>query len=237
MDSRIPETTLVQHRKNLWTIEQGFVRCYLILGEKDAILLDTGAFPCDLLGLIRTVTDLPITVINSHGDGDHTANNEQFPIIYIHPAELPVLRRFRPNTPYQIFPLQDGQRFNLIGRTLEVVFVPGHTPGSICLLDRTYRMLFSGDTVQRDSVFLFGNHRQPRQFPAALKRLMSLTRHFDSIWPSHGPCPVENYTIRELLDCYQDAVAGKLPGKTPEQPLPSDVKVLLYEKNGCSVLM
>ena len=33
------ETTLQQRRDNIWTIEQGMVRCFLILGQEKALLL------------------------------------------------------------------------------------------------------------------------------------------------------------------------------------------------------
>lgn len=41
----------------------------------------------------------------------------------------------------------DGDRFDLGGRTLEVIATPGHTPDSISLLDRANGLLFIGDTV------------------------------------------------------------------------------------------
>ncbi len=237
MDSPRLETTLIQYTPTLWAIDQGMVRAFLILGEEKALLWDTGASACDLPALIRTVTDLPLVVVNSHGDGDHTANNGLFPEVYLHPDDAPLLRRFGPAPDNSILPVEEGQVFALGGRDLEVIAIPGHTPGSICLLDRANRMLFSGDTVQRDSVFLFGSHRQPELFPAALEKLKGMSAAFDTVWPSHGPCPVEPETIDGLLRCYRAAVSGQLQGQPPERPMPGDDSPQLYRLDGCSVLL
>ena len=43
--------------------------------------------------------------------------------------------------------VKDGEHLKIFG-DLEVVHTPGHTPGSICLYDRTQKILFSGDALQ-----------------------------------------------------------------------------------------
>jgi len=43
--------------------------------------------------------------------------------------------------------LQDGKRIELGGRTLIVLHLPGHTPGSIALLEEITGVLYSGDVV------------------------------------------------------------------------------------------
>lgn len=52
--------------------------------------------------------------------------------------------------------LEEGMRFELGGRTVEVILTPGHTPGSCCLLDRKTRILFSGDACNTNLLILFG---------------------------------------------------------------------------------
>lgn len=41
----------------------------------------------------------------------------------------------------------DGDRWQIAGRDLEVVWTPGHTPGHACLIDRDAEVFFSGDHV------------------------------------------------------------------------------------------
>ena len=90
------ETTIKKISSGVYAIDQGMVRSFLIVGTQRAMLLDTGAEECDILGLIRSVTQLPLIVLNTHGDGDHTANDDKFSDIYAHPEEFPIIRQFRP---------------------------------------------------------------------------------------------------------------------------------------------
>lgn len=43
--------------------------------------------------------------------------------------------------------VKDGEMFDLGGKTLEVIFTPGHSYGHIMLLDREKKRLFSGDMI------------------------------------------------------------------------------------------
>ena len=237
MDFPKMKTTVIKYSDTLAAFDQEMVRCFLILGTERALLLDTGAAPCDLPALIREITPLPVIAANTHGDGDHTANNSLFPAVYIHPDDIPVMEQFGQKFDYEILPLSDGQIFDLGGRKLEVLHVPGHTPGSCCFLDLTNRMLFAGDTVQRDSVFLFGSHRVTEKYPAALEKLQARADAYDSVWPCHGPCPVDPDTVPALLRCYTAAAAGELTPQASDRQFHGDSQPQLYALDGCSVLL
>lgn len=43
--------------------------------------------------------------------------------------------------------LKDGQRLTMAGRELQIIAAPGHTPGSIAIVDHTDRLVFMGDAV------------------------------------------------------------------------------------------
>lgn len=67
----------------------------LFVGKEKALLWDTGYGFGDLLGKIREITDLPLTVVNSHGHPDHACGNFQFPSpVYIHPDDMELCRQF-----------------------------------------------------------------------------------------------------------------------------------------------
>ena len=212
MEPMTMETKLIPVSDGVWAIDQEMVRAFLIVGTDKALLLDTGAGPCDLMGLIRSVTDLPVSVVQSHGDGDHTANSGLFDTLFAHPAEFPVLTRFRPELEEKLRPVFEGDRFELGGRALEVVEAPGHTPGSICLLDRENRILFSGDTVSCGPVFLFGEHRDAASFRRTLEKLRDLPG-YDTVYPCHNTCPVSPEIIPDLIAAVDGAVDGSLPGE------------------------
>ena len=231
-----PETTLRRLSDTVWAIEQGFVRCFLITGTERALLFDSGAEPCDMRGLLRSVTDREVVLVQSHGDGDHTANSGLFSAILAHPAETDVICRFRPELKDRLRPVKEGDSFDLGGFDLEVVEAPGHTPGSICLLDRVHRVLFSGDTISREPVFLFGPHRNIGQFRKTLDKLRTL-EGYDTVYPCHGACPVPPSVIQELMSAVDGTLDGSVPGtKTDGPPLPDGAEPLCYRSGSCGIL-
>ena len=63
------------------------VKSFLVLGTDRAALIDTGMGVADIAAVVRSLTDLPVTVINSHAHWDHIGGNELFDEIWIHEAE------------------------------------------------------------------------------------------------------------------------------------------------------
>jgi glyoxylase-like metal-dependent hydrolase (beta-lactamase superfamily II) len=64
--------------------------------------------------------------------------------------------------------LHDGDVIDLGGRSFEVVWTPGHTPGSVCLWDADRGVLFTGDTLYVDARLSFDD---PASATASLERL------------------------------------------------------------------
>lgn len=61
----------------------------LFVGEKAALLLDTGYGYGNLRKTIRKITDKPLYIVNSHGHADHVCGNFQFDEdIYIHAKDI-----------------------------------------------------------------------------------------------------------------------------------------------------
>ncbi len=63
--------------------------------------------------------------------------------------------------------LWEGTVIDLGFWKFEVILTPGHTPGSIMLLDREKRLLISGDTIQAGDIYMFG---PGRNLPATGRR-------------------------------------------------------------------
>ena len=55
---------------------------YLIVGEKRALLFDTGMGISDIKKVVEELTKLPVVVVNSHSHDDHVGGNWQFDTIY-----------------------------------------------------------------------------------------------------------------------------------------------------------
>lgn len=229
------QTTIQKLSSGVYSIDQEMVRCFLIVGSQRAMLLDTGAEPCDLLGLIRELTALPLLVLHTHGDGDHTANDGLFSDIYAHPDEFSVIRRFRPELTAKLHPITGESAFDLGGRLLHVVETPGHTPGSICLLDKENRILFSGDTVSYGPVFLFGDHRDIKTYRKTLDKLQGMGG-FDTIYPCHNTCPVSLTVLPSLMAAVDGAVDGSLEPDSGNMPMPDGMRPDTYTVGKCSIL-
>ena len=123
---------------------------YLVAGQARALLIDTGWGEGDLPSHIKTLTSLPVLVVNTHGHRDHTSGNGKFDEVYIHTADLPLVEESNA----RLIPIYDGYVFDLGQRDIRVIGVPGHSPGSICLLDKAARTLFSGDSPRPGPIFL-----------------------------------------------------------------------------------
>ena len=147
-------------------------------------------------------------LLNTHGDPDHIAGNGAFPRVYMHPDEEENYRAF--GGPGELVPVRGGDVLDLGGRELEVIELPGHTPGSIALLDRTRRVLISGDSIQNGRIFMFGPGRDLKRYLASLRALQRRIGEFDEIWPAHGSFPVGPALIGQLAVGAERVLAGQV---------------------------
>lgn len=132
---------------------------YLVVGKEKALVVDTMNGYEDVNAVVREITDLPVMVVNTHGHPDHIYGNVYFDEAYINPADLS-LAEFFMNEPQfvrncrehdlkmpEFSPVYPGEEIDLGGITLEVIGLPGHTPGGICLFIQKDGILFSGDSI------------------------------------------------------------------------------------------
>lgn len=206
--------------ENAWTIEDNGVRAFLFVGDKNALLVDT----CfgnngSLKGVVDQLTDKPIIVINTHADDDHTGYNCEFGAVLMHPSEFAVYQSHRPGM--QVLPVWEGEVIDVGGQSLEVIHLPGHTPGSIGLLDRKNRILVGGDSISYTPVFMFTAERSLQAHQESMKKLLKIQDSFDVIFSSHGPLKVEKEQIRRFIDAADMILAGKVTGEEPPFPIPA----------------
>ena len=186
---------------------------YLVAGRERALLVDTGWGTGDLPMYIKTLTRLPVLVVNTHGHRDHTSGNVQFAEVYIHTNDLSLVQE----SDARLIPIYDGYVFDLGGRALRVIGVPGHSPGSICLLDKAARILFSGDSPRPGPIWLhLETSLAVQAFHRSLSRLQTFAGDFDVIAPSHGkPEPVGSL-LDDLVVCAVKILSGELVGQPQE---------------------
>lgn len=131
---------------------------YLIEGEKSAILLDAGTYIPGLKKIVEEIVKKPVTLIATHVHPDHTgASVNEWDTIWINAADevnAPIfMKDYKGVKRY----LTDGQIFDLGGREIEVVFTPGHTPGSTTFIDKEAHYGFSGDAFGSGNLLVFTN--------------------------------------------------------------------------------
>lgn len=184
------------------------VRFFLLIGEKYALLIDSGMQVKNARELAEELTTLPIKLFNTHADPDHVGSNEEFETVMMNPAELVNYRK--PHSSQTVIPIYDGDIIDLGGRALKAIALPGHTPGSTALLDISSGMLFSGDPVQDGRIFMFGPMRNVPAYILSLKRLISFEKEIKSIYPCHGTCPVGFSIIPKLIEGAEKVERGEI---------------------------
>lgn len=223
---------IIQMNRNTWRIEDGGVRFFLLAGKEKALLVDSGMTVANAKEIAQSLTDLPLFLLNTHADRDHIACNDQFDQFYMHPDEEPVYRR--SGKPGKILPVRQGDVIDLGERKLEIIELPGHTPGSIAVLDISSRVLISGDPIQRNGrIFMFGSHRNMNAYIESLERLEKRIEDFDEIWPSHADIPISTDTIGMLKEGAKDILAGKVQGQDTEM---HGHKIKAYDLGFCTIL-
>ncbi|MBO4298691.1 MAG: MBL fold metallo-hydrolase [Clostridia bacterium] len=206
---------VIKVNENTWRVEDGGVRFFLLAGTEKALLIDSGMNVHNAKDIAAELTALPVFLLNTHADIDHIGSNEQFDSFYMHPAEEAAYRRSGKSG--TIMPVREGDVIDLGGRALSIVELPGHTPGSIAVLDEGNRVLISGDPIQRHGrIFMFGAHRNMEDYIRSLEHLDTFKPQFDEIWPSHADIPISTDTIEELRDGARAILAGTVQGKQAE---------------------
>ena len=166
-----------------------------------AIIIDPG----DQYLKIKAVLDKhklkPAMVINTHGHFDHIGSDDEFGVpVYAHKKDIPMLLDARKNLSAsfslaykvnsKIKTLEDKEVIKLDCLELEVIHLPGHTPGGIGLLMKKPQtdIIFTGDTLFFQGVGrsdLPGGSQQLLE-DAIRERLFVLPAD-TKVYPGHGP--------------------------------------------------
>jgi len=186
---------------------------YLVEGNDRAVLIDAGTSIADLDKIVASITKKPVTLVATHAHPDHTGSAiNYFPELYIHPgdAESPFVANYKG----KIRHLKDGEMIDLGGRRLEVVFTPGHTPGSTTFLDAEAGYGFSGDSFGSGNLLVFGNFSMLIESCRKTSALME-KRGIKLLYPGHymGRNAETKQRVDDILALSQDILAGKLKGE------------------------
>ena len=197
----------IQINEKTWRIEDGGVRFLLLCGTGKAALIDTGMNTPDARQIAEGLTDLPLILINTHADPDHISGNAAFDTFYMSPAEEENYRAKGGSGTF--IPIKEGDVIDLGERPLRIIDIPGHTPGSIAILDEKNRVLISGDSVQDGNIFMFGKFRNLDLFIESMRHLSEFDRLYDEVWAMHSTFPVKPELTAQVLEGAQKVRAGE----------------------------
>ena len=226
------QAPVTQLYENTWAIEDRGVRIFVLEGTERAMVVDTGMTGLDIRTLAGGLTHLPLFLVNTHADMDHVAGNGVFDSFYMHPAEAAVYHH-GPICTGKIIPVYEGTVFDLGNRPVKVLHIPGHTPGSISLLDVGHRSLIGGDPIQEDGgIYMFGPYRDMEAYVLGLEHVWEFEAEYDSIYPSHAKMPVNKNIIPKLIEGAKAILAGTVEGVPGEM---HGYPILTYDIGVCQL--
>ena len=82
-----------------------------------------------------------VYIIDTHGHSDHTAGNQELRSIF--GAKIAAHKQSRVNADIKV---DEGEIISIGSISIKVIYTPGHTPDSICLLVDNQKLL-TGDTL------------------------------------------------------------------------------------------
>jgi glyoxylase-like metal-dependent hydrolase (beta-lactamase superfamily II) len=155
---------------------------WLVIGSKASLLIDAGIGVAPLAPLVLRKSRGRLICLLTHSHYDHIGGAHEFAERYIHPDEAGVLANptpeaclwrgwlrpesFRwPPSPnfrfdsYCVKPappthlVADGEPIDLGDRRLEILHVPGHSPGLVAIFEAATRTLFTSDALYDGRMF------------------------------------------------------------------------------------
>ena len=216
--------------------ESSYALCYLVEGDDYALLIDSILGMGNLKAFCETLTDKPIRLVNTHAHSDHFGGNFFFDRCWLHHKDIGFFQQcigikkeqvvemakqmalpeykdliepddnFADWNPIRVFPLYDGDVFDLGGREIEVVEVGGHTAGSIVLIDHKSRIAYSGDACNGNTLLEFDNSLPVISYLRALLHLKDHQAEFDMMYGGHEI--FDSSIVNEAIETVSKVVAG-----------------------------
>lgn len=185
----------------------------LVIGTERAMLIDTGYAMGDVPALVRAYTDLPVTLLVTHNHLDHRRAARCFSDVYMCELELEPGQ----TTDFAWKNVRDGDRFDLGGTVLEAVLTPGHTRGSICLLDRGHKVLYTGDAINKLPYIFSPFATSIEEYRESLIRVREMTQSDDAytIWCGHTWHAYPYQVLLDSITACDEVLDGRIDEDRP----------------------
>lgn len=187
---------------------------YLVEGKDKALLIDVGTDIKDLDKIVATITKKPVMVVATHVHPDHTGPSINcFSEVFINPADSVLILAMMGNYKGSVKYLRDREIIDLGDRQIEVVYTPGHTPGSVTFVDKAAGYGFSGDSFGTGLLLLSMDFST---FIATCDRITSIMESYNVkyLYPGHfNDNNMETLSkIKDMYELSKNVLSGKVKG-------------------------
>jgi len=162
---------------------------YLLISGNDAILIDVGQNPVEVIEYIKTHEIKLNSIYATHGHFDHVLGVTQiksyFDVpFYIHKNDVELMKKDERTKEIKIDGLvREGDIVKIGEEELRIIETPGHTLGSVCYLMNDG--IFTGDTLFNNSIGRYDIGGDKELLKKSLKRLTQLDDGL-TVYPGHG---------------------------------------------------
>jgi len=235
--------TIKKLNKQLWGIaEFGHfekVISYLLVGERKAVLIDTGMGIISINEAIRKITKLPVTVINTHSHFDHVGSNHEFAEVLFFDCSfsrniadkgwenVDIRKYLEPETFYtnpekfnlekfKIKPYRQAKVLPKKGNlkidifNFEIISTPGHSPDSICIYEKTLKYLFCGDTLYDGPIYINLPESNLEDYQKSIRRLLEINTKV-KFFGGHNQFQFNPELINNINNKLTTAYSGRIP--------------------------
>ena len=214
---------------------------HLIVGDDRAILFDTGIGVLPIRPVVEKITDLPVSVLNSHTHYDHVGGNSEFSSILAIDSEYTranmagfehdrIAEDFVPEAfckgppsgvdlnafhtrPWKATRyVEDGEVLDLGNRQLEILHIPGHTPDATALLDAENGLLFTGDSFYDAQLWLFVPETNLDDYDRAISRLANIENEVRYLLGAHASARVDAGRLTQVRQAFLELRSGQVSG-------------------------
>lgn len=176
---------------------------WLIVGSCKAVIVDSCAPVQGFREYVESIVNVPVELVLSHGHFDHIYRICEFPQIWMHREDEPLLHGYLgfdryENPPSSIRYLEEGDVIDLGNRQLRVYHIAGHSNGSIMLLDHRSKILIAGDSIARRLLLYDVNAEKIECYFSKIDKMSE--EPFDFICTAHDRIPLKKEYIDFIFD-------------------------------------